>query len=115
MKKEYRIKKSEEIETLVKAKKSVGNKFFVIYKSFDHANTHFRYAVSVSKKYGKAVERNLVKRRVRHVVDNLIDLDNTMNFFIVIKPTVKELDFEQIKNQLITLLSKNIKGDKNEN
>jgi len=40
MKKEYRVKKSSDIEMIVKTKQSTGNKYFVVYKKENHDNTH---------------------------------------------------------------------------
>ena len=86
MKKEYRVKKGKEIEMIVKRRQSVGNKNFVLYKKENHENKHFRFAVSVSKKFGNAVKRNKIKRQVREVVskhDNELFLKADNNYFII--------------------------------
>ena len=103
MKKEYRVKKNQEIIDLLKLKQTVGDRYFVIYKS-KIKESHFRYAVSVNKKYGNAPERNKAKRRVREVV-KLYQYKN-LDFFIVIKTTVKELSFNDIHNKLLKLFKR---------
>ena len=55
MKKQFRIKKTEEIETVLKERKIVSGKNFVVYKKENHENTHYRFALSVPKKFGNAV------------------------------------------------------------
>jgi len=105
MKKEYRVKKSSEIEKIVKKKQSKGNKYFVLYKNENHENNHFRFAVSVSKKYGNAVERNLIKRRVREIISTYDVIDH-YDIFVVVKPNAKELDFAEIKSSLNWLVKK---------
>ncbi len=105
MKKEYRVKKSSEIEMIVKKRQSRGNKYFVLYKNENHENTHFRFAVSVSKKYGNAVERNKIKRRVREIISNK-DIVNHYDIFIVVKNDAKQLKFTEIKNSLEWLIQK---------
>ena len=62
MKKEYRVKKGSEIESIMKKRLSTGNRYFVVYKKENHENTHFRTAISVSKKFGNAVKRNKIKK-----------------------------------------------------
>jgi ribonuclease P protein component len=99
LEKKYRIKKNTEIQHLLKIKKTVGNKYFVIFYTENHENNNFRYAIGVSKKYGNAVARNLVKRRIREVikVNNFID---RCDFFIIVKIETKNLKFNKIKEYL---------------
>ncbi|MCF7925083.1 MAG: ribonuclease P protein component [Candidatus Izimaplasma sp.] len=105
MKKAYRIKKNSEIKELINHKKSAGNKYFVIYKKNNHEQTHFRFAVSVSKKFGNAVKRNKAKRRIREIIREQ-DINKTVDFFIVIKNNSSNLTFQEQKQQLIKLLKK---------
>ncbi len=107
MQKEYRIKKSQDIEKVLRTRKSVGNKYFVIYKMTNKNFNHYRIALSVGKKYGIAVKRNEMKRRLRHIIrDTSSSLDN-MDIFLVAKPASNELSFEQIKKEILYLLNKN--------
>ena len=114
MKKAYRVKKSSEIEKILKKRQSVGNKYFVVYKNENHEVSHFRFAVSVSKKYGNAVERNKIKRHVREIVAHN-NINGQFDFFIVVKIPVKDLSFQERKNQLEKLLERHkLLGEKNE-
>ena len=106
MKKEYRVKKSSEIEMIVKYRQSRANKHFVIYKKENHDNTHFRFAVSVSKKYGNAVERNKIKRQVREIISKL-DIIKIYDVFVVIRVSAKGVSFTDM-NDSITLLIKKL-------
>lgn len=103
MKKEYRIKKSSEIDAIFKRKQSKGDKYFAVYTLQDKGESHFRFALSVGKKYGNAVERNLIKRRIRHVVQSLKDQLACTQFVVVIKPQSKDLDFKQINEKLCNI------------
>lgn len=116
MKKQYRVKKSSEIESIIRNKEFSSNKYFTVYKKENGETTYFRYAISVGKKIGNAVHRNRIKRQVRSIVDNICVIDFKMDVFIVVKPTINNIEFLEMKNQLIYLFKKiniNIKGEKN--
>ena len=71
MKKEYRIKKNEDFQSIIKDKKSVINAKFVVYYKVNEE--HLRVGISVSKKLGHAVVRNKIKRQVRMMVQEVFD------------------------------------------
>ena len=105
IKKEYRVKKSKEIEMIIKQRRSVSNKHFVLYKKENHENSHFRFAISVSKKYGNAVKRNRIKRQIREIISK-IDIDIKFDIFIVIKPNLPLLKFSELERSLTNLVLK---------
>jgi len=105
MKKEYRVKKSSDIEMIVKTKQSTGNKYFVVYKKENHDNTHFKVAISVSKKYGNAVKRNKIKRQVREIVFKM-DIEPKFDVLVVIKVNAITLTFTEIKASIEQLVKK---------
>ena len=70
MKKELRVKKSTEFETIIKKRKSVANREFVLYWNPNDLE-HMRIGLSVGKKIGNAVARNKTKRQVRMMVHEL--------------------------------------------
>ncbi len=116
MKKEYRVKKSKDIEDILHQKKYTSNSYFIIYVKEQCETCHFRYAMSVGKKIGNAVVRNRIKRQIRSIVDNEI-IKNGIDFFIIARPKVMQLSFEDLKKQLIFLLQKQkllVKGEKND-
>ena len=67
MKKTYRVKRNIDFQAIIKQKKSVASRQFVLYYAKNDFN-HYRAGVSVSKKLGKAVERNKIKRQVREMI-----------------------------------------------
>jgi len=105
MEKAYRVKKNTEIEKIIRKKESVGDGFFVIYKSENVQTGHFRFAVSVSKKYGIAVERNQIKRRVREIVA-AAHFQGRYDFLIVVKTVAKKLDFNEMQTDLNKLFAR---------
>jgi ribonuclease P protein component len=107
MKKRYRIKKSSEIDAIFKSKKVKSDSYFAVYQAEDVQGEHFRFALSIGRKYGDAVSRNLAKRRIRMIVSEYKNqfIKNKL-FVIVIKPTVSKLSYEEIQKKLSELFKK---------
>jgi len=101
MKKELRIKKSDEIERVMKKGFSKANRTFIVYKYQNGNNNNYRIAISASKKLGNAVTRNLIKRQMRAALKQNDDiLENGYDYFIIARPNMLEIDFIQINKQL---------------
>lgn len=106
MKKKYRVKKSSEIEQIIKFKNCSFNKMFSVYKKTNETK-YFRYAISVGKKIGNAVNRNKVKRQIRSIIDNIVDINQSIDVFVIVKPIINDIDFIEMKKQLVYLFKKN--------
>lgn len=106
MNKQYRVKKSDEIEMILKNHKSMANKYFVVYKKENYEALNFRYAISVGKKLGNAVVRNRVKRQMRSIIDSIIVPDLKMDVFVVARPSVCELSYTKMYQNIIYLFNK---------
>lgn len=63
-----------------------------------------KIGISVSRHYGKACKRNLIKRRIRAVCNELIDHINN-EFLIIIKPGSgsDKLSFEDLKFEMVAI------------
>lgn len=62
---------------------------------------------SVAKKIGKAHVRNLVKRRLRVIVRQLIDsLPDNYNVVIIAKMGVESISFAELQEQTVSLFKK---------
>ncbi|MCF7931648.1 MAG: ribonuclease P protein component [Acholeplasmataceae bacterium] len=109
MNKRYRIKKSSEIDAIFKVRKSKGNAYFLIYQTHDEAQEHFRFALTIGRKYGNAVERNLAKRRIRMIVYNQREaLAKNASFIIVVRPASKPLSYQEMDANLRQLFKKSM-------
>lgn len=116
MKKQYRVKKSQEIEKILNTGRYAYDTYFTVYKINNPETINFRYAISVGKKLGNAVLRNRIKRQIRAIIDSFdIDLNINIDVFIIAKKKVVEIDFLTMENSLKNLFKKQklIKGEKN--
>ena len=99
MNKDYRLKKKIEIDNVFLKKHSVGNSFFSIFYIKNNLE-HFRFSLSIGRKYGNAVSRNLIKRRLRYIVNLNKNIIRSFDFVIVIKKDANKLDYKNIKKDI---------------
>lgn len=106
MKKKYRIKKSSEIEGIIKIKIFNKSKNMIVYINRKTQQDHFRYALSVGKKVGKAHIRNDVKRQLRDIISKNCDSNFKVDIFIIARPSILKENYEQLKNEFISSLDR---------
>lgn len=97
------------------------NRYFqYIYKKGDRANSENVYLVFlktkirpskfgfvVTNKVGKAVQRNLVKRRLRAIVQELLpEINQSYNYVLVAKQGIVTQNFEDLSNEVRKLFQK---------
>ncbi len=103
--KRNRIKKNEEFQAVFNKGTSVANRQFVIYMLEKEDQQEMRIGLSVSRKIGKAVVRNQIKRYIRQT---FIDLKNVlkqnMDYIIIARKPAAGLDYHETKKSLIHVL-----------
>jgi ribonuclease P protein component len=66
-----------------------------------------RIGIIVSKPVGTAVKRNLVKRRIRSVANELIQqLNKEVDILLIANPPIATADYQQIRMAIATCLKK---------
>lgn len=103
MNRKYSLKKNQDIERLVHARISVGNRYYAIY--YNKAK-ETKIAFSISKKCGKAVIRNYEKRVAREIARKNLESIEGLKLLLVIKASAVMLDYEEKKEKIEELFSK---------
>jgi ribonuclease P protein component len=87
-----RLSRSAEFERVYRQGRSTGNRYLVLYAFANPSASGPRLGLSVSRKVGGAVERNLVKRLLREGFARFEpELDPTQDVVVVARPTALDL------------------------
>lgn len=105
MKKEYRVKRSQDFDNIIRKKQSFANRQFVIYYQ-ENKLDHMRLGISVSKKLGKAHERNKLKRYVRESFKTRKDFLKNYDIIIIVRPAAKGLSFLEFGSSIDHVLKR---------
>lgn len=97
MKKEYRLKKNEDFQTVISKKKFISNDSYTMYY-YKNSFAYIRIGISVSKKIGNSVVRHKVKRQINEMIRKICNID--LSYDIIIVARSKFLDNDFIKNQI---------------
>ena len=105
MKKKNIIQKECEFAKIINECSYVKNNYYVIY--YRTNSEHNRYGISVPKKTGKANIRNKIKRRIKDIIDLYEkNMHNSLDYVIIIRKRIIELNYQEMKTNLITLIEK---------
>lgn len=106
MKKKNRVRKHEEFQKMIHAGKKAANQSFVLYWT-PRREEEARVGITLSKKIGNAVQRNLIKRQVRMMCQELFDFANCpFDAVIIVRFGYLKNTFAQNKICLEKLISK---------
>ena len=104
MKKINIVKKNTEFNNIIKIGKKYSNDIFYIY-IVDNSYSYNRYGISVSKKVGNAVTRNLYKRRIKDIIDDANIKFSGKDVVIISRPKLKFCDYTYIRNSIVKIFS----------
>ena len=101
----FRLKKKGDFKMIYNQGKSLANSYLVLYslKRSDHKQA--RIGITVSKKVGKAVERNKIKRRLREAVKlHLHELKEPFDIIFIARPKIKGISYQDVEKNMVSLL-----------
>ena len=106
LKKTYRLTRRNDFRRVYARGKSAANYSMVLYVA-PSRNQTMRIGFSVSKKIGKAVVRNRVKRLMRESAFHLLDsFDEKKDYVFIARNGIKEKNLIEIEKQMSSLLKR---------
>lgn len=108
MNKQYRLKNSDEIGSIVTSRIRYYTK---LYNMYYKKSEELKIAVVAGKKCGNSVKRNYEKRVMREIIRKKINLLGNYNIVFVAKEAVKDASYIDKEKDLDFLLNKLIERD----
>ncbi len=106
MKKALRLTKNLEFINVYKSGRRISSPFFVMYIKKNDLG-YSRLGVSVSKKVGKSVVRNKIKRQIKEIIRKNYDFINSgWDIVFSVKPTAVQLNYAHMEKEIISLLKR---------
>lgn len=112
MDKSLSLRSNRDYQRVYKRGRAYYNRNFslIVYRS----NNGSRIGFSVTKKYGNAVKRNRIKRRLREIVrNNFSKFDKGLDMVIIPKKNTENLNYSQLESSLLHVVRK-VEAKKNE-
>jgi len=107
LKSQFRLRNQEDFQKVFQKGRSTANRQFVIYVLPKEGQDQLRIGISVSKKLGKAVVRNRIKRLIREALRlNLPLIQWTGDLIVIARGPVAEMSYQEVADSLVHCLKK---------
>ncbi|MFZ7102985.1 MAG: ribonuclease P protein component [Peptococcaceae bacterium] len=107
LKKKYRLRKNIDFRRIYKSSKSIANDLLVLYIKKNNQNKETRIGFSISKKIGKANERNYLKRQLREIVrKKILKIKEGYDLIFIARQKIKGKSFQDVEEKMESLLLK---------
>jgi len=103
LKSKLRLKNNRDFRKVYRYGKSVANRELVLFIMKNKNIEQFRLGISVSKKIGKAVTRNRIKRILKETVFSLsreYDIVNNIDVIIIARSPTSNMKFAQFEKSV---------------
>ncbi|ABO51827.1 ribonuclease P protein component [Desulforamulus reducens MI-1] len=113
MKKFVSLKKNSDFRNVYRFGVSAANRYLVLYK-FPNKGLGRRFGFSISKKVGKAVCRNRLRRILKELCRFHLDrFSDDCDFVFIVRQTSSDQDFHQMEKHMWHVWGKLNKQEKN--
>lgn len=107
MERKHRLTKREYFSQVYKYGKSAANHQFVLYSLPRPKQEDFRFGLSVSKKLGKAVKRNKLRRRLKEIARHHADhLPKGHDFILIARRPAAEMTYQELEKSFLHVLKR---------
>ena len=104
--KAYRVRKNSEFTKIYQDSRSFAARNIVLFVR-KREDSELKIGFSVSKKNGKAQERNLIKRRLRAAAkEYLTEISRGYDLVFLARAPIKKANYQEIKRDMSYLLKK---------
>jgi len=105
--KKFRLRKNLDFRRIYRSSKSIANQDLVLYIKKNNNSNNIRIGFSISKKIGKANQRNLLKRQLREVVRKKIELLKPgYDLIFIARQKIKGKSYYDVEKSMEFLLKK---------
>ena len=106
MEKQYRLRKNYQFNYVYKNGKAFSDKYLVVVFC-QNKNNKPKIGFSISKKFGKAVKRNKMRRRLKEILNKRFNLlEKKYNYIFLPRIVEEPASFSQLEKSVDYLLSK---------
>ncbi|MDI3480858.1 MAG: ribonuclease protein component [Tepidanaerobacteraceae bacterium] len=106
MQRYLRLTKNFEFKNVYRAGKRLSCPYFNVYIKENDLKTA-RLGVSISKKIGKSVVRNRIKRRIKELFrHNIENIKKGIDIIISIKKDISKMDYKDLKREIKNILKR---------
>jgi ribonuclease P protein component len=101
LQREYRLRRRNDFRKVFRGGTSVANRQFVLYAFKRTDGEVSRVGISISRKVGKAVVRNRIKRLIKEIVRQWMDqIHSEMDLILIVRNPVVGLDYKEMESSL---------------